>query len=66
EFELHGWSEGLLAAELAGFADHVEVLGPDRVRGHLARLGASLIDRYGSPSPVRPRPGSGVRPPVVI
>ena len=45
--EVRGNSAEVVAAELAGFADHVEVTAPDAVRRHLAHLGASLAARYG-------------------
>ena len=45
--EVRGHSAHVVAAELAGWADHVEVVAPDAVRNHLARLGALLTDRYG-------------------
>jgi len=45
--EVRGHSAPVVAAELAGWADHVEVVGPDAVRNHLAHLGALLTDRYG-------------------
>jgi predicted DNA-binding transcriptional regulator YafY len=48
--ELRGWSDPLLANELAGFADHVEVLAPEPVRRHLAHLGATLAETYGAPA----------------
>jgi predicted DNA-binding transcriptional regulator YafY len=44
--EVRGHSAEVVAAELAGFADHIEVTGPDAVRRHLAHLGARLTDRY--------------------
>ena len=50
DFELRGWSDVLLADELAGFAEHVDVLGPEPVRRQLARLGETLKDRYGRAS----------------
>ena len=46
--EIRGHSAEIVAAELAGFADHVEVTAPDEVRSHLAYLGALLTDRYGT------------------
>jgi predicted DNA-binding transcriptional regulator YafY len=50
--EVRGHSAPVVAAELAGFADHVEVVAPVSVRDHLAHLGARLTDRYGSsPAP---------------
>jgi predicted DNA-binding transcriptional regulator YafY len=44
--EVRGHTAEIVAAELAGFADHVEVTGPDVVRRHLAHLGARLTERY--------------------
>ena len=46
--EMRGHSPQFIAAELAGFADHLEVTTPQAVRDHLAHLGARLRDRYGS------------------
>jgi predicted DNA-binding transcriptional regulator YafY len=46
--EVRGHSAQIVAAELAGFADHVEVTAPEAVRNHLAHLGARLRDRYGA------------------
>jgi predicted DNA-binding transcriptional regulator YafY len=46
--EVRGHSAEIVAAELAGFADHLEVTAPDEVRSHLAYLGTRLADRYGS------------------
>ncbi len=46
--EVRGHSAQIVAAELAGFADHVEVTGPEAVRHHLAHLGQSLRHRYGA------------------
>jgi predicted DNA-binding transcriptional regulator YafY len=46
--EVRGHSAEIVAAELAGFADHVEVTAPDAVRSHLAHLGARLTGRYGA------------------
>lgn len=45
--EVRGHSAEIVAAELAGFADHVEVTRPDAVRAHLAHLGTLLTARYG-------------------
>ncbi|HEY5025069.1 MAG TPA: WYL domain-containing protein [Acidimicrobiales bacterium] len=45
--EVRGHSAHMVAAELAGFADHLEVVAPDAVRSHLAHLGGRLSDRYG-------------------
>lgn len=46
EFEVRGQNPYIVAAQLAGFAEHVEVLGPPAVREHLARLGAALTSTY--------------------
>jgi predicted DNA-binding transcriptional regulator YafY len=46
--EVRGHSPHIVAAELAGFADHLEVTAPEAVRDHLAHLGARLRDRYGA------------------
>ncbi len=50
EAELVGWNLEVLACELAGFADAVEVIEPVEVRRHLGEIGAKLIRRYGGPS----------------
>ncbi len=52
ECEVRGHSAEILAAQLAGFADHLDVVSPDEVRTHLARLGALLTRRYGEAPPV--------------
>jgi len=44
--EVRGHSPEIVAAELAGWADHLEVTSPDSVRARLAHLGARLTDRY--------------------
>lgn len=36
------------AAQLAGFASRLEVLAPESVREHLARIGDELVTRYGT------------------
>ena len=46
--EVRGHSTQIVAAELAGFADHIEVTAPEAVRDHLAHLGTRLRDRYGA------------------
>ena len=48
EVEIGAWSAGALAGDLAAFGDHVEVVAPQEVRDHLARMGADLVGRYGS------------------
>ena len=45
--EVRGHSAHVVAAELAGFADQLEVIAPAAVRNHLAHLGTRLTDRYG-------------------
>ncbi|WP_280238878.1 helix-turn-helix transcriptional regulator [Nocardia abscessus] len=40
----------MLAQQLAGWGGSIEVLGPPEVRTELARLGAELLERYGSDS----------------
>jgi len=45
--EIRGHSARIVAAELAGFADHVEVTAPEAVRSQLAHLGTCLTRRYG-------------------
>jgi predicted DNA-binding transcriptional regulator YafY len=46
--EIRGHSAQIVASELAGFADHLDVTAPADVRRHLAHLGACLIGRYGT------------------
>ncbi|WP_280484860.1 helix-turn-helix transcriptional regulator [Nocardia cyriacigeorgica] len=41
----------MVAQQLAGWGDSIEVLGPDEVRAELARIGAQLVGRYGATSP---------------
>lgn len=53
--EVRGHSAQVVAAELAGFADHVEVTAPEAVRDHLAHVGARLTSRYGAPQAARRR-----------
>ncbi|MBF6083070.1 YafY family transcriptional regulator [Nocardia cyriacigeorgica] len=36
----------MVAQQLAGWGDSIEVLGPPDVRAELARIGAALVDRY--------------------
>jgi predicted DNA-binding transcriptional regulator YafY len=45
--EIRAHSAESAARELAVFGDYVEVVGPDEVRAHLARLGAGLVALYG-------------------
>jgi predicted DNA-binding transcriptional regulator YafY len=46
--EVRGHSAEIVAAELAGFADHMEVTAPEEARAHLAWLGTHLTARYGT------------------
>ncbi|MGV9312766.1 helix-turn-helix transcriptional regulator [Streptomyces sp. NPDC003691] len=47
EVVIRGHSEYLLAGELAGLVEWVEVTGPPGVREHLAAIGSALVGRYG-------------------
>jgi predicted DNA-binding transcriptional regulator YafY len=49
QVEIRSWSANTVASELAAFGARVEVLHPIEVRDELARLGAELTERYGSP-----------------
>ncbi len=49
EVDVRSWSAHTVAGELLEFGRWVEVVGPDEVREELARVGAELIERYGSP-----------------
>ena len=48
EIEISAPDPSVAAAELAGYGDRLDVLGPPEVRERLARLGAGLVARYGS------------------
>jgi predicted DNA-binding transcriptional regulator YafY len=48
EVEARGPHVRELAAALSGFGDTTEVLDPPELRDELARLGAALVERYGS------------------
>jgi predicted DNA-binding transcriptional regulator YafY len=37
----------MIAAQLAGWGARIDVIAPDAVREHLARIGAELAERYG-------------------
>jgi predicted DNA-binding transcriptional regulator YafY len=50
EVEIRGASEEMVARQLAGLADRVEVRAPEAVRRHLAAIGHALVGLYGSPS----------------
>lgn len=49
EIQVRGHHVAAVAGELAGLGDRVEVVEPDEVRAHLARLGAELTRQYGTP-----------------
>ncbi|MDM7830772.1 helix-turn-helix transcriptional regulator [Cellulomonas edaphi] len=49
EVVIRGRDERMLAGELAGLVDWVEVTGPQGVRDHLASIGQVLAERYGGP-----------------
>ncbi len=61
DVEIRGHSEELVARQLAGFADAIEVLWPERVRLHLADIGRALVAHHG---PARPlgRAAAGAAP----
>ena len=44
--ELGGGSEARMAEQLAGWGDHLEVVGPEEVRRRLAEIGTALVARY--------------------
>lgn len=46
DLALRGPDAETLADELAGWAVDIEVVGPDEVRDHLARIGRALVRRY--------------------
>ncbi|GAA3028873.1 transcriptional regulator [Actinokineospora globicatena] len=50
EIVIRGHSEYMLAGELSGLIDYVEVTSPQGVRDHLASIGTTLVKRYGSVS----------------
>ncbi len=47
EVQVHGGSAEIIADELAGWGSDVEVLEPEAVRRHLARIGGELVRLYG-------------------
>ncbi len=47
DVELRAQSEVMVARQLAGFADTVEIVSPDSVRQHLADIGRGLLRRHG-------------------
>ncbi|MHA7135481.1 helix-turn-helix transcriptional regulator [Oerskovia turbata] len=44
---IRGRDERMLAGELSGLIEWVEVTGPQGVREHLVSIGAALVERYG-------------------
>ncbi|MBW4701967.1 WYL domain-containing protein [Micromonospora sp. RL09-050-HVF-A] len=48
EVVIRGNDERILAGELAGLVDYLEVTGPPGVRDQLAAIGTVLVERYGS------------------
>jgi predicted DNA-binding transcriptional regulator YafY len=46
ELAARGYNVHMLAVELAGLGDEVEVLDPPELRQELARIGAELVDQY--------------------
>ncbi|MFV2104480.1 helix-turn-helix transcriptional regulator [Micromonospora sp. LOL_024] len=48
EVVIRGNDEYVLAGELAGLVQWIEVTGPPGVRDHLASIGNALVERYGS------------------
>jgi hypothetical protein len=46
EVVIRGHNEYMLAGELAGLIEWVEVTGPQGVRDHLASIGKALVERY--------------------
>ncbi|MEV4345277.1 WYL domain-containing protein [Actinoplanes sp. NPDC049596] len=51
EIVIRGHDEQVLAGELAGLVDYLDVTGPPRVRDHLAAIGNALAERYGADRP---------------
>ena len=51
EVEIRGHSTEMLARQLAGFADAVEVLEPESVRLQLADIGRALVAHHGADPP---------------
>ncbi len=47
EVVIRGHNEYMLAGELAGLVEWIEVTGPPGVRDHLASIGNALVERYG-------------------
>jgi predicted DNA-binding transcriptional regulator YafY len=49
DLEIRGQSTEMMARQLAGFADAIEVLWPESVRVQLADIGRSLVAHHGTP-----------------
>ncbi|MGY4645651.1 helix-turn-helix transcriptional regulator [Cellulomonas sp. URHB0016] len=47
ELVIRGQDEYVMAGELSGLVEWVEVTGPPAVRGRLASIGGALVERYG-------------------
>ena len=47
DVELRAQSELMMARQLAGFADRIEVIAPAALRDHLADIGRGLVRRHG-------------------
>ncbi|MFF0574847.1 helix-turn-helix transcriptional regulator [Streptosporangium saharense] len=47
EVAIRGQDEHMIAGELAGLVEWIEVTGPPEVRDHLASIGNALVERYG-------------------
>ena len=50
EVEIRGPSEEMVARQMAGLADRVEVRAPEAVRRHLAAIGRALVRQYDAQS----------------
>ena len=50
EVEVRGQSPEMVARQLAGFADAIEVRWPEEVRRHLTEIGRALVEKHGAPS----------------
>jgi predicted DNA-binding transcriptional regulator YafY len=59
EVEIRGRSTEMLACQLAGFADAIEVLRPESVRRQLADIGRALVAQHGDPGGSAPAAGDG-------
>lgn len=46
EVQVRGASHAMLASQLSGFGGRIQVLEPEEVRHHLAKIGAELVARY--------------------